>query len=342
MSVRKHGNGYQVRVAPFPAVTVPRKRDADRLELDLKTKKALGHLHQAEPITFGKALDDLYERKTTVGGKRGKLRKDSVRWLDSSMKAWEPLRDTLVPSLRRKPVEDLNMRRAGKHPVAARNELQVAKAALRLAKSRGQFVDEAIFDIEPVRHEAAEGVALTPEKLLLVAGLMPERLSRLVLLTGTVGFRWGEAVNLDESMLDLAAGTVTIPRDLNKSRRGKKIELAPSEVTLFREQLALRDIESTLLFPTLDGLVYSGSGFRKHWVRARGAAGLDGFKFHWLRHTAISLMARAGMKAEHIAERVGHSDGGALVYRKYRHLFPSEVKDSVRLVDELLTTKGGK
>ena len=37
------------------------------------------------------------------------------------------------------------------------------------------------------------------------------------------------------------------------------------------------------------------------------------FRFHWLRHTAISLMARAGMKAELIAERVGHNDGGALI-----------------------------
>jgi hypothetical protein len=50
-------------------------------------------------------------------------------------------------------------------------------------------------------------------------------------------------------------------------------------------------------------------------------------RFHWLRHTAISLMARAGMKAELIAERVDHNDGGALIYGRYRHLFPSEVRE---------------
>src|SRR5438105_15760619 len=54
------------------------------------------------------------------------------------------------------------------------------------------------------------------------------------------------------------------------------------------------------------------------------------FRFHWLRHTAISLMARAGMKPELIAERVGHRDGGGLIYRCYRHLVPSEIRAARR------------
>ncbi len=66
------------------------------------------------------------------------------------------------------------------------------------------------------------------------------------------------------------------------------------------------------------------------------------FKFHWLRHTAISLMCRAGMKPELIAQRVGHSDGGALIYRRYRHLFPSELRDAVGLVDELVRSARGQ
>lgn len=60
------------------------------------------------------------------------------------------------------------------------------------------------------------------------------------------------------------------------------------------------------------------------------------FRFHWLCHTAISLMARAGMKAELIAERVGHNDGGALIYRRYRHLFPSEVREAVSMLDRMV------
>lgn len=47
-------------------------------------------------------------------------------------------------------------------------------------------------------------------------------------------------------------------------------------------------------------------------------------------------MARAGMKPELIAERVGHTDGGALVYRRYRHLYSRELKDAVSALDAFL------
>jgi hypothetical protein len=34
-----------------------------------------------------------------------------------------------------------------------------------------------------------------------------------------------------------------------------------------------------------------------------------------------------------IAERVGHSDGGALIYKRYRHLYPREVTAAVSAID---------
>ncbi len=47
-------------------------------------------------------------------------------------------------------------------------------------------------------------------------------------------------------------------------------------------------------------------------------------------------MARAGIKAEVIAKRVGHNHGGALIYRRYRHLFPSEVREAVSMLDQMV------
>ena len=108
------------------------------------------------------------------------------------------------------------------------------------------------------------------------------------------------------------------------------------------------------MFATETGRVYSKSGFRSVWLPALLAAGLAhdekngagraiviaDFRFHWLRHTAISLMARASMKAELIAERVGHNDDGALVHRHYRHLFPSEVREAVSMLDRMVAGAG--
>jgi hypothetical protein len=47
-------------------------------------------------------------------------------------------------------------------------------------------------------------------------------------------------------------------------------------------------------------------------------------------------MARAGMKPELIAQRVGHTDGGALIYRRYRHLYGREVQEAISSLDAFL------
>jgi integrase len=350
MAIRRRGSGWQVRVRPFADVTLPTREAAETVELDLKLRKKLGQLYQEKPTMFGAELDAQLARKKAMGGRRGRLRPATVAFYEQCVAPWEPLRDVLLPNLRRALVEDHVAARAAVAPVAARNELQFAKAALRAASARGQQVDPGIFTIDPVRHETGEGRALEFDELNAIASWMPERIKRIVPLCGVLGLRWTEAVNLDERMLDLDNAHLTIPRALNKSRREKPIPLAAYEVQLLREQLLARPRSTKLVFPNAKGGVYTKSGFRSVWLPALLSAGfahettfpsgkkaiVAEVKFHWLRHTAISLSARAGMKAELIAERVGHSDGGALIYRRYRHLYPSEVRAAVSLVDELV------
>ena len=355
MAIRKRGKGrWQVRVRPFPEITLPTKEAAETVELDLKLRLKLGHLYREKPTTLGDELDGLFERKKSMGGKRGPLRPAGVRYYQDCVRPWEPLRDTPVPALRRRQVEDHIAARAAVAPTAARNELQFLKAALRTAQSRGQQVDVGIFEIDPIRVEAREGEALEYEELFGLASWLPERVQRIVPFCGTVGLRFTEAVTLTDDRVDLEAGTIFIPGRLNKSRRPKPIPLARIEVQLLREQLLVRPPGTHVVFATEKGGVYSHSGFQSIWLPALLAAGLaheekrDGrtlvvadFRFHWLRHTAISLMARAGMKAELIAERVGHNDGGALIYRRYRHLFPTEVREAVSMLDRMVAGTAG-
>jgi integrase len=354
MAIRKRGKGrWQVRVRPFPEVTVPTREAAATVELDLKLRLKLGHLYREKPVSLGQELDGYLERKIAMGGRRGALRPASIAFLEQSAKPWEPLRHVPIPNLRRAMVEDRVAARAAVAPVAAANELELLKACLRAAASRGQAVDPAVFDIPPVRREPTEGVALEFSQLHEIASTMPERIKRLVPFCGTVGLRFTEAVTLTDDRVDLEVGEILIPRELTKGRRAKGVPLARAEVQLLREQLLARPRGTRLVFPNEKGGPYTKSGFRSIWLPALLAAGLAheetnasgrtmivaDFRFHWLRHTAISLMARAGMKPEVIAERVGHRDGGALIYRRYRHLFPSEVRTAVGLLDALVSSE---
>ena len=203
-----------------------------------------------------------------MGGKRGRLRPAGVRFYQDCVRPWEPLRNTPVPALRRRPVEDHIAARAAVAPTAARNELQYLKAALRAAQSRGQQVDVGIFEIDPIRVEAQEGVALEYAELLVLASWLPERIKRIkriVPFCGTVGLRFTEAVTLTDDRVDLEAGTIFIPARINKSRRPKPIPLARLEVQLLREQLLARPTGARLVFPNEKGGVYA------EWLASRPA-----------------------------------------------------------------------
>jgi len=65
-----------------------------------------------------------------------------------------------------------------------------------------------------------------------------------------------------------------------------------------------------------------------------------GFTIHMLRHTAASLMALAGMDPTAAAERLEHSDGGALFYKTYRHLYEGEKREQAKRLEALVREEG--
>jgi len=80
----------------------------------------------------------------------------------------------------------------------------------------------------------------------------------------------------------------------------------------------------------LDRPQVTRSGFHDRvWVPAVKLAvtsnpRFEGLTFHLLRDTAGSLMASFGVDPASAAERLGHTDGGALFLRTYRHLYEGE------------------
>jgi integrase len=346
-NIRKRGPGsYQVRVNGFPARTAPTKESAEKIALDLKRRKALGDLYESPPITVGEAIDGLLARTEATGG----LSDKTCAYNRQSAKFWTPLRATKVRVLRRSEVEDMILNRAKEHPRSAKNELEFLKRVLHDAKGRGHRADDAIFEIPPVRHRPRRGRGLTVSELYELASWFPEHVSRLVLIAGQVGSRQNVWFNLTEEMLDLKAGTMTIPARLAKSRREHRIYLTELESTLLKEQLLARARGSQLVFPTVEGKQWTANRFRDRvWLRSVTAAvtndankredGLSvfgGFTFHMLKHTAASLMALAGMDAAVAAERLEHIDGGALFLKTYRHLYEGEKRTQARRLEALV------
>jgi integrase len=347
VSIRRRGKrSYQVRVSPFSAQTVPTREAAEKLELDLKLRRVRGDVATIGPTSLGQEIDGFLERLRAAGG----LRPRSLEFYEHKAKVWKPLRGVRVSTLGRARVEDFVIARAAKHPRSAVDELQFLKRVLRDARGRGQTVDEAILEIRPVKHAPRRGRALTVDELYELASWFPEHATRLILLAGQVGARQSVWFGLTDDMLDLRAGVMEIPGELSKNRRDHRVYLTSVEVALFREQLLARATGTRLVFPNTAGGQWNRSRFREQvWSKSveaavehdrerlgRSSSIYDGFTFHLLRHTAGSLMALAGLDPAVACERLGHSDGGALFLKTYRHLYEGEKRVQAARLDAMV------
>jgi integrase len=108
--------------------------------------------------------------------------------------------------------------------------------------------------------------------------------------------------------------------DAPKSVAGRRTVALPGLVVdELRQHLAvLGDVdESGYVFTSPDGHPLERSNFRwRVWLPAIEAAGLDGLRFHDLRHTAGTLAARTGATTKELMSRLGHaSPQAAMVYQ---------------------------
>jgi integrase len=346
MSIRRRGaRGWQVRVAPFPAKTLPTKTAAEKYELELLLRRSEGDRYVEKPTTLGQEIESWIDRKRA----RSDTRPATLRFYEQSARVWMEFAHVPVPALRRAPVEDFIAKRAAEHRRAAKNELEFLKRLLRDSRGRGQRVDEGVLAIEPIAHVPREGKALSVDELYELASWTPEHSKRLVLLAGMVGQRQRVWFEMTDDLLDLKAGTLAIPARLAKNGKPHQVYLTPTEIGLFREQLVARAPGSALVFPTATGKQWTESAFRQRvWSKAIDAAEkhdersdgrpsvFEGFTFHMLRHTAGSLMASAGIDPAVASERLGHTDGGALFLKTYRHLYEAEKRTQALRLEDLI------
>jgi integrase len=195
----------------------------------------------------------------------------TVEFNERSSQIWKAFGVRRVSTLRRSEIQGFIHTRAAAHPRSAKDELEFLKRAL------------------------------TVSELYELAARLPEHVKRLVLLAGQVGARQNVWFNLTNDLLDLRTRTLTVPAELAKNRREHRVFLTDVEANLLREQLRVRANGTRLLFPTVTGKAWTRSGFRERvWLAAIHHAAqqnerFDGFRFHWPRHTAGSLMAAFGM-----------------------------------------------
>jgi len=134
------------------------------------------------------------------------------------------------------------------------------------------------------------------------------------------GMRSAEIVGLRRSQVDLVRRVVRLQETKNTTSR--TVPLTSEATRLFREALSnpVRPIDVDLIFfgePGRDGKRRAYQ-FNPVWTRVKHAAGVPDFRFHDLRHEAVSRFVEAGLSDQEVSAISGHKSMQML--KRYTHL----------------------
>ena len=147
-----------------------------------------------------------------------------------------------------------------------------------------------------------------------------------VVLALSTGARRQEIIGLSWGEVDLKRGRVTLPDTRTKNSEPRVLPLTHHALALLRERVKVRRIDTDLIFPARDRFRRLRAAhapippvdLRTPFETALKRAGITGFRWHDLRHTAASYLAMNGATLAEIAEILGHKT--LAMVKRYSHL----------------------
>lgn len=301
---------------------------------------------------------------------RETLRAYSARWIDARRNSeGQPLRATTVrtyrhyldhsilpvlgdkalPKIDRKLVDAWYAQLLPERPTLRARTYSLLRTILNSAE------DDGLIPGNPCRIRGASGSrpkvkpqTATPAQVAALAEQMSERLALAVLLGAWCQVRSGEVLELRRK--DVTPELVSVRRGVTWDDAGahvgppktdagvRSVSVPPHirpAVELHLERWANAGVEG-LLFPGRVGsdVHLRQQTFSYHVKEAAKRAGLPPeFRFHWLRHTGLTLAAQAGATLAELQARAGHATPGIALH--YQHAVAERDERLARALSEL-------
>ncbi len=200
--------------------------------------------------------------------------------------------------------------------------------------------------------EREEMKFLSVEEIGRLADTIERRYRVLVLTAAYTGARFGElaALQVGRDGLDLLRRRMTIRATLTEvnghihvgapktQAANRAISLPAFLVDELARHLENHDVE--YVFTSPDGGPLRRRNFRRRvWLPALEAAGLEGVRFHDLRHSHVALLIASGEHPKVIASRLGHATIKTTL-DTYGHLLPGTDEAAADRLDALVANGG--
>jgi integrase len=189
----------------------------------------------------------------------------------------------------------------------------------------------------------------TVAQVAALADAIGPRYRALVLVAAYGGLRWGELVGLRVRRVDLLHGRVTVAEQVAevngrllpgppKTEAGRRAVTLPALAAVALAEHLAQFAEpgpDGLVFPAPEGGYLRRSNFRRRcWLPATTAAGVEGLRFHDLRHSAATLALAAGANTRKLMERMGHTSPAVAL--RYQHVMAGRDQAIAAALDELV------
>ncbi len=228
---------------------------------------------------------------------------------------------------------------SGLHPNSVAKIYRLLRTILTTA------VDDGLLAKNPARIRGAskeqmiERPLLTWDHVVLLANAILPRFDALVWTAAASGLRFGELAGLELRHFNVERSELRVEQALTfvkgkgatlgppKTDSAHRTVVVPTQITarlcFHIDEYLDHTGPSDLLFTSMRGRPLLNRTFAPWWRRAVAEVGLEGTRFHDLRHLAGTEAATAGASLREVMARMGHATSSASL----RYLKASEIRD---------------
>lgn len=204
--------------------------------------------------------------------------------------------------------------KAGNARTTINRYLAIMKKLYNVAINEGMATDNPVRKIKfysEAESQKERILSQDEEERLLEAA--PAHLRPILVIALSTGMRWGEIVNLTWKNVDFQAGLIHVVK--TKSGKPRHINI---NSTLLEELSALRAASngSPYVLPSkVTGKPYAS--LYRCFIKACKAVGIEGLRFHDLRHTFATRLIQGGADIETVRSLLGHHS--IVMTQRYTH-----------------------
>jgi integrase len=172
---------------------------------------------------------------------------------------------------------------------------------------------------------------LTAEELQTLLGNCSPHLRSIVQLAYLTGMRRGEILGLTWDQVDFKSRIIVLEAENTKTQEKREIPMGDTLKDLF--QRIPRTLGNSYVFTFIGKRIGT---VKTAFTRACQRANISDFRFHDLRHCAITNLRKAGVSDSVIMSISGHKTYA--VFRRYDRIDRNDRQEAIRKVERLIDT----